>query len=352
VTLSLAAAAVPAAAHSGHAATVTSLVAEPYGVSVQSADNAWAVSLGGTPASDAILYWNGTGWARMTYPGQSTGAQLHAVTALSASDAWAVGDVAEHWGGTSWTQVAAPIPVGSNGPNPLDGVSGDSPSDVRAVGGRAILHWDGTSWTQVTAPTGTSASDVAAISPTDAWLVGQKRFRDTLAEHWDGTSWTRVHTPTPTNTVVDSNARLFSVSAVGSDDVWAVGRYTTDAEEGASLALHWNGTSWTKVHLPAPGVSRSLFGVYAVSPSLAWAVGDYNPTSSSIAHGLLLQWNGTAWKQVPVPQPGSPTGNGVILRSVSASSASNAWAVGYYQAADGSFRTLMMHWDGTHWTRS
>jgi hypothetical protein len=53
-----------------------------------------------------------------------------------------------HWNGTRWTGVASPNPGGSF----LNAVSALSPSDAWAVGydntGTLILHWDGTSWTQ------------------------------------------------------------------------------------------------------------------------------------------------------------------------------------------------------------
>jgi hypothetical protein len=41
---------------------------------------------------------------------------------------------------------------------------------------------------------------------------------------------------------------------------------------------------------------------------------------------LILHWNGTAWSKVPSPSPG-PKGN--FLTSVSAVSPTDAWAVGY-----------------------
>jgi hypothetical protein len=358
VALSLGAAAVPAAAHSAGPAAITSLVAQPFGVSVQSAGNAWAVSQGPAAAYNAILHWNGTRWTKMTYPGLANGDLLWAVTALSASDAWAVGNGTDHWDGAHWSQVAAPIPVGSNGPQNLCAVDGDSSSDVWAACGKLILRWDGTSWTRVAPPSKIDVSAVAAISPSDVWLAGTGgaagKGAVTRAVHWDGTSWTRVHTPSPT-VGTNANARLTSVSAAASDDIWAVGTYDTSAELTRSLALHWDGTRWTQARIPLPGQSTSLSSVHAVSPTLAWAVGDYVTHSggSYATRGLLLQWDGTSWKQVPVPQPASSGSFGVTLTGVSASSASNAWAVGYYYtAANASIKTLMMHWNGTSWTRS
>jgi hypothetical protein len=320
------------------------------------------VSQGPAPGYDAILHWNGAQWTKMTYPGQASGALLYAVTALSASDAWAVGTVTDHWDGTRWAKVPAPIPVGQNGPENLCAVNGDSSSDVWAVCGNLVLRWNGTRWTRVTPPRGISVSAVAAISRSDVWVVGSGgapgKGLVTRAAHWDGTSWTRVPTPSPSPAVGnDAEARLKSVSAVATDDIWAVGSYedfATGVEQGKSLALHWDGTRWTRVAIPNLGTTVVLKSVCAVSPSLAWAVGDTVTDSGGTFtyRNLLLEWNGTAWNRVPTPQPASPDGGFSTLEGLSASSASNAWAVGWYETSGGAGKTLMLHWNGTGWTRS
>ena len=59
----------------------------------------------------------------------------------------------------------------------------------------------------------------------------------------------------------------------------------------------------------------------ATSASNAWAVG----CLGGRAQTLIERWNGTTWKTVPSPSPGTQhTSHGVA-----ATSASNAWAVGY-----------------------
>jgi hypothetical protein len=68
---------------------------------------------------------------------------------------------------------------------------------------------------------------VVALSPSDAWAVGdQSKTRTsaarTLLEHWNGTSWKVVASPNPRaglNT-------LFAVDADSPQDVWAVGTYS------------------------------------------------------------------------------------------------------------------------------
>jgi hypothetical protein len=130
-------------------------------------------------------------------------------------------------------------------------------------------------------------------------------------------------TPNPSPT---SNL-LKGVSAVSGSNAWAVGSYN-DATTGASktLVLHWNGTAWSKVKSPSPSsLFSELDGVSAVSGSDAWAVGDYGTGDGGSSGTLVLHWDGTAWTKVKSPSPGSGL-NG--LTGVSAVSGGGAWAVG------------------------
>lgn len=66
------------------------------------------------------------------------GAEFHGVTALSAADAWAVGDVGAtagllktlvvHWDGTRWARVPSPSPGVQAAGSTLAGVSAAAPS--------------------------------------------------------------------------------------------------------------------------------------------------------------------------------------------------------------------------------
>jgi len=97
----------------------------------------------------------------------------------------------------------------------------------------------------------------------------------------------------------------------------------------------------------ASGPNR-LSGVAATSASNAWAVGFY-PTAGAVGRTLVVRWNGTRWAQVPSPNPGGASGTN-RLSGVAATSASNAWAVGTY-VNGGAYRTLTLHWDGKAWTK-
>ena len=283
-------------------------------------------------------------------------------------------------GGLGTRSVAASsrsLALGSGRSGTLSSVSANSATDAWAVGSHGnpttqatetlALHWNGTKWSTVSSPNPggtTSSSDfsslngVSADSATDAWAVGlyynpTTRAGETLALHWNGTKWSKVASPNPGGTTSSSDFNfLGGVSANSATDAWAVGYFTnptTSATE--SLALHWNGTKWSTVSSPNPGGTTSssdfssLNGVSANSATDAWAVGYYiNPTTFA-NETLVLHWNGTEWSKVASPNPGGTSANDA-LSGVSANSAIGAWAVGGYPFGP----TIVLHWNGTSWS--
>jgi hypothetical protein len=101
---------------------------------------------------------------------------------------------------------------------------------------------------------------------------------------------------------------------------------------------------WTVVPSPNRGrLGSSLTGVSATSATDAWAVG--TSYTGSIYQTLAERWDGGAWSIVKTPNIGTLTN---ALTTTAAISETDAWAVGFY--ADGStFRTLAMHWNGSKW---
>jgi hypothetical protein len=217
------------------------------------------------------------------------------------------------------SKPARPSPAVTNLMARLTGVGASSPSDALAVGSsidshgtqRAVaLHWNGTQWTSVTVPTATGSEldGVTTPSASDAWTVGLGPGR-----------------------------------AAAGDDVWAVGGFVANHQNG-TLMLHWDGHAWTRVPVPSQAKSSGLGSVTALSDTDAWAVGQ-GPSGT-----LVLHWNGTDWTQVASP---SPTGAGNFLTGVSADSAADAWTVGEYDTGTKNPKphTLLLHWNGTDWTR-
>jgi hypothetical protein len=289
----------------------------------------------------------------------TTSGQLNGVAAVSASDVWAVGGTGngaliEHWNGTAWKQVPSPAPAGSS----LSGVAATSATNVWAVGETfststktLVLHWNGTAWKQVPSPSlsaSASLSGVAASSASSAWAVGSydasiTSGNTTLIERWNGTVWKRVPSPSPTG----NGAGLSSVLPTSARSAWSVG-CSGCAFGGFAVSLieRWNGTAWKQVPSPSPAGGGDLRGVAAVSASSAWAVGGYYAVSgaSFSVKTLIERWNGTTWKQVPSPSPGTEAS----LSGVAATSATNAWAVGTSNSGSTS-NILIVRWNGTTW---
>jgi hypothetical protein len=136
------------------------------------------------------------------------------------------------------------------------------------------------------------------------------------------------------------------VAVVSSCQAWAVGDYLNTKGPGHTLAEHWNGTAWKQVPIPSPGtIGNTLSGAAATSATNVWAVGRYASSRPGPTLALIEHWNGTAWQQMPSPMPSTSDNE---LLSVAATSATNAWAVGEYGGAKVE-QTLIVHWNGTAW---
>jgi hypothetical protein len=140
------------------------------------------------------------------------------------------------------------------------------------------------------------------------------------------------------------------VAAVSPSNAWAVGT-TGDANQGTGQTLieHWNGKAWARVPTPNEGTASFLQAVTAVSAGNAWAVG-YFVASNGTYRALSLHWNGKAWANVPSPTPG---GDGQLL-GVTASPTHDVWASGVLNTTrcghgPPQCQTLTEHWNGTAW---
>jgi len=171
-----------------------------------------------------------------------------------------------------------------------------------------------------------------------------------LIDHWNGTAWSQA---TPPSFPATNGVHLGWVSASSAADAWAVGTINLVKHPGYSgpLTVHWDGSAWTNVPDPLPlNPGTALVGVADISSMNAYAIG-----TEGSAHGLVEQWNGTAWTR-PAAQPPFPEPNGVTfaqntVSAISATSASNVWIVGtYLQTVYGNiWDPYSVHWNGTKW---
>src|SRR2546423_10792758 len=128
-------------------------------------------------------------------------------------------------------------------------------------------------------------------------------------------------------TVATTDNDLNGVTATSSSNAWAVGDYRNGTTE-RTLIEHWNGTAWRVKKSPSVGLgANDLKGVAATSSSNAWAVGDYHSGTAYADLTLIEHWNGTAWRVKQSPNVGTYDN---YLYGVTATSSSNAWAVGSY----------------------
>jgi hypothetical protein len=242
--------------------------------------------------------------------------------------------------------------------------------------GPASLAGAGTGTGTAAGPgTGTSASRTSAVpavpspgvssglesvtcgSASDCWAVGSYTARTTQrneALHWDGSSWSKIPTP-DFGYGSGHHSSLAAVACTSAGNCWAVGSYdngTTQRNE----ALHWNGSNWSKVATPDPGIAGSgahgLNGVSCVSRANCWAAG-IHISDRGIGRNAVLHWNGAAWSAVTTPQPGeNVAGDGRQLSAVTCTSASDCWAVGGYVGDSGSERDQALRWNGAQWLKA
>lgn len=322
-----------------------------------------AVSPTATPLPD--------GWGLVASPAVGQEGRLLAISARSASDAWAVGQyegvdslqrtLVEHWNGSQWAYVNSPSPGAQD--NVLQGVSADSASDVWAVGAQSaagvtqplVERWNGSAWSVATLPSvgslGGELTGVAAIAPGDVWAVGYSNTsggqsapntQQPLAMHWNGSQWQSVTVPSPST---GSFEPLNAVTAITSNDVWAVG---SDSGANTSLIEHFNGRVWQVVTAPTAVNGGALTGIAAAGSGDVWAVGAGPGTvrqgggGCGVAGGPVIEhFDGTRWSAMLTAQVG-------ILYGVTAVAANDVWAVGTTYAS-GPQGTLLLHWNGKQW---
>jgi hypothetical protein len=220
----------------------------------------------------------------------------------------------------------------------------------------AAEHWDGSAWTLVGTPysgLGENAlNGVSAVTTDDVWAVGywqpEKKVDaafHTLTEHWDGTSWSVVDSPTVPSS--GSNT-LTSVSAINSHNVWAVGYYFAPSGNRLTLVEHYDGTAWSIVSSPNPGgASDALLAVSGIASNDVWATGY---TSGGFGYEALVEhYDGSSWTKVPAAS--DPLSAEDVLAGISQGGSNDVWAFGYHVIGD-DYKTLAEHWDGSSWTIS
>lgn len=312
---------------------------------------------------------------------------LNAVTAISATDAWAVGfkndnnfnnsrTLTAHWDGRQWRTVPSPNPAsnpeceGFTTSNFLSSVAAVSSNDVWAVGsGEACstlqlplaMHWDGTRWKAVRTPKLFTTENAAfnavfATASDNVYAVGSQPASNaailTLIEHWDGKAWHVVPSPNASQT----GNILSAISGTSPTDIWAVGTSVAQNSPNKTLVLHFDGANWSVIPSPnplsGPSDQNVLLSVKALSSNDVTATGLLFDSANRRTLTLVEHWDGNSWTVVPSPNNGEAIGDTNELRAVAVFSSNDAYAVGAFSnsSTGGQPETLVEHFDGTSWS--
>lgn len=143
-------------------------------------------------AETLITHWNGSAWTQVASPNPANYYNiLRGVSGSGPNDVWAVGAYANsgepngarhplalHWDGSNWSQVTVP----TSGFAILNAVTAITPSDAWAVGSKngystpVAFHWNGVAWSEVLTPAvGTGGNNlfyaVTALGADRVWAA-------------------------------------------------------------------------------------------------------------------------------------------------------------------------------------
>jgi FG-GAP-like repeat len=298
------------------------------------------------------------------------------VSFVSAGESWGVGNsynatlkgnqpLIERFNGSGWSVIPSPNQNSHNsGLNSVSMVPGGGWAAGYALEGGytglgpqyhpLALRWDGTRWT-LASPTNFTRdavfTGVDTLAKGSAWAVGLQTMADgtrrTLVEHASGGTWTRFPSPNDGTNATDN--ALTAVGGTSATGLWAVG-YRQSPTGLKPLVLRYDTThaspSWVSVSgggVPSPGkVETVLIGVDVRTASDVWAVGYYDHGSGQ--RPLALHWDGSRWSISWIPGIG-------LLRQVKAVASGNVWSVGsYYNPSEHRIKALVVHFNGKAWT--
>ena len=224
---------------------------------------------------------------------------------------------------------------------------------VALLPGAAHAAGTTTSWSIVASPNEEGWSWLQAVDAAaadDAWSVGYyigaDGVEESLAEHWDGATWSLVDTPS----VGPRGDQLYGVAAVSPSDAWAVG-YAAGKENtytSKTVIEHWTGAAWSLVPSPNPSKdplygANQLYDVRAFASNDVWAAG-WQWTETGYAP-LIERWDGTSWTVSRTPSAGFRQ-----VQALDGTSSNDLWAAGFRSTYAHGSQSLILHWNGSTWS--
>lgn len=221
-------------------------------------------------AGTEIWHWDGAVWTKHIPLGNVSFRALHARTT---TDVWGVGNQGGiyHYDGTSWS-VASPFattPI-------LVGVYALAANDILVAGYDGSLNrWNGATLTPVAGAAFTGIQSMAAVSPTEVYILGSTTGSQTVFR-WNGSTFTDL---AATITATDA------VTTDGPDSVWLLG--------GDEVAHYTSTAGWTHHAFPT-GFAYST----ALSSAGRMEIAAANGRVFVADEGKRMTFDGTTWTTV------------------------------------------------------
>jgi hypothetical protein len=249
---------------------------------------------------------------------------LTAVSAISASEAWAVGESGHmmHYNGGTWVTVDLPGGPTFNDVKMLSSSSGFALGDSYR-----FFEYDGANW--ISRDDSMRSVEylyrLSAIDADDIWGIGQAYISDAYhasIAHYDGTYWDS------SGPVFSTTVDLQDIDMVSATDGLVLG-YDYSTNPPTILLYHYDGSNWTQ--MPAPPTATYLDKIDAYAPGDVWVTGYDGPPSYA---SKVYRYNGGTWMSWETPDGNAP-GHILVLNP------SEAYATTY---------NSILRWNGTTWT--
>jgi hypothetical protein len=235
--------------------------------------------------------------------------------------------------------VAVPTPVGSSAH--LLAVACTASTSCWASGTRndrlgaygEMLRWNGHAWLPVHTPIAVALTQMGCDHG-NCWAAGQRLDAANPARGTGGGvlyrlvrgTWANVLPPEP-------DALLTGAACPTLRFCWLSGW-----SDGGTYLWRWNGKTVAPRSVPAPGTGSGA--ISCLSTTSCWLSGPQEPQPR------MYHWNGRTWKAFVGPTVVA----GRVVR-VACASGTLCWAGGNQDPLHGG-RILLLHWNGTHWTRA
>ena len=249
----------------------------------------------------------------------------------------------EHWNGRRWSRIALPAPL--NYPRSLIAFSASSASNLWALtdAGRAAV-WNGSSWAFRPVPAwvlridraGDLVASMSLVGRDDLWVFSEPSVsQPTLAAHYYQGRWHKVFLP----------AVAFGVIPVTPSDIWTLGitKKSWTAGQPVWEALHWDGSAWRPLALPAvriPARANAFYGLAATGPRDVWVVRTIG--GGRAGRVSLLHWTGR-WRVIA--RPSGALGFGAVVPDGSG----GVWIAGVRGSAHRAVQ-VFYHYGRGRWT--